>query len=306
VTIHLVLLSRRQSHGAGTLQPVANHVREIAPDVVPFVIEDRRGQRWRRWPIALRRTLVFSPTQIVRWHALRGRVYEGERMTKSREYTALERCGIPVPPWSLLRQGTEPEPADVGKYVVTKPDLGGRGACVRIRRRSRLRWTAMEDPPYPENLDLVAQRFIYTGRWPVCFRVTTLFGRPISAWRVEADNVRAPLDGPDAFHTGGHALQSSGRGCRFSLCDEDEIIALGERADAAFPEIPLLGVDILREVPSGRLFVIEVNSSGWTWPFGTPTNLSIERDNDLDLAAHLDGPRIAAEVLVERARAEAR
>ena len=84
------------------------------------------------------------------------------------------------------------------------------------------------------------------------------------------------------------------------------MLELGERAAAAMPEVPLLGVDILRERPSGRLFVIETNPSGWTWPFRTQIMRSVELDNGIDVVAQFDGPRRAAEILIERTRAEAR
>ena len=305
---NLVLLSRHEYHTAGALAPVVEHVRRIADDVVPHIVEDRRLTRWRRLSLAMRPTLVFSAAQVRKWRALRGRVYQGRRfMTKADEYARLEAAGVPVPHWTLLREGHDADVSGFDEYVITKPIRGGRGAHVRIRRRGRVRWSPMKDPPYPENTDLIAQRFVYTGPWPVCYRVSTLFGRAISSWRVVADAGGRPLTGPDRFGDGGgYVILSSGKGCRFTCNHEPDVIEFGERAAAALPEVPLLGIDILREQPSGKLFVIETNPSGWTWPFGSFVLRSVERDNGLDFAAEFDGPRLVAKILVERARAEAR
>ena len=46
-----------------------------------------------------------------------------------------------------------------------------------------------------------------------------------------------------------------------------EIIRFGERAARAFPDLPMLGVDILKEAGTGRLFVTEVNALGHNWNF---------------------------------------
>ena len=49
--------------------------------------------------------------------------------------------------------------------------------------------------------------------------------------------------------------------------NDEEIIEFGETAHAAFPEIPLLGFDIVREMPSGKLYVLEANAIGYVWSF---------------------------------------
>jgi glutathione synthase/RimK-type ligase-like ATP-grasp enzyme len=90
------------------------------------------------------------------------------------------------------------------------------------------------------------------------------------------------------------------------LNNEPEIIALGERAHRAFPEIPFLGIDILREEPSGRLYVIEVNSAGDVWHFSSRTGRSIQQWAGIDFASQYGGLRRAAEILVTETRSQAR
>lgn len=141
----------------------------------------------------------------------------------------------------------------------------------------------------------MAQDFIYTGSWPVSYRVTTLFGEVLWALRIEADRERRPLQRESGFS--GKSVVSSGKGCRYSICDDPEIIALGMNAHAAFPDIPLLGVDILRDEQSGELYVIEVNAVGYTWHFSSPKGMSVQRQFSLNLESQFDGINKAARIL---------
>jgi hypothetical protein len=88
---------------------------------------------------------------------------------------------------------------------------------------------------------------------------------------------------------------------------DDDILALARRAYPALPEIPLQGVDIIREAKSGKLFVLEANPGGNTWIFSKgnmterlKTAFGVER-----LADQFDAFTTAGKVLIERTRAEA-
>ena len=55
-----------------------------------------------------------------------------------------------------------------------------------------------------------------------------------------------------------------------AICNDSEIISLGQNAHRAFPECPVIGVDIIRESQSGRLYVLEANPHGDVWHFSSP------------------------------------
>ena len=232
-------------------------------------------------------------------------------LRKSEEYAVMEKAGLPIPRWALLTEEAHPDLTRFGDYVVTKPDCGGRGAEVKIKRRTRVRW----HPPRNERArnmgadSIIVQQFIYTGPWPVSYRVTTLFGQVLFAWKVTASSSRRPLLGPDRFREGaaggGMSIVSSGHGCCFTLTDEPDVLALATRAHAAFPDHPLLGFDMVREVPSGRLYIIEANSCGHLWHFSSKPGLSIQRDNDIDLKSQFQGLDVAAHALIDQARRRA-
>ena len=51
------------------------------------------------------------------------------------------------------------------------------------------------------------------------------------------------------------------------LTRDPDILELARRTSSAIPEAPLQGVDIVREVATGQLFVLEANPGGNTWIF---------------------------------------
>jgi glutathione synthase/RimK-type ligase-like ATP-grasp enzyme len=61
-----------------------------------------------------------------------------------------------------------------------------------------------------------------------------------------------------------------------SICNDPEIIALGERVHQAFPECALLGVDIIRKSQTGQLYVLETNPYGMTWHFSSPLSKTFD------------------------------
>jgi hypothetical protein len=286
---------------------IAQYIREIAPDVHPLIISDHLRNAFRP-DLWIRPTLSVSTEGLRHFRPLRGRLFHGRQMTKSREYTILERMGIPVPKWTLCQGGKVPDLTDFDKYVVSKPDLGACGAEVKIMRKSRIRGNPVSTR-YEGLSDTLVQEFIYTGPWPVSYRVFTFFGQVLGSWRVEADRNRRPLKGPQAFAggpaDGGISIASSGKGCIFQLNYEADILALAEQAHAAFPELPLLGVDIVREQPSGKLYVLEVNSCGRTWHFSSARGLSIQNDFGIDFKSQFDALHKAANILAEQARRHA-
>ena len=90
-----------------------------------------------------------------------------------------------------------------------------------------------------------------------------------------------------------------------ALSDDAEVLRLAERAHAAFPDVPLLGVDIVRRHPDGPLYVLEANPRGGGWQFGTPRGMRAQREFGFSLEAQFDGLRKAARILAQMTRTQA-
>jgi glutathione synthase/RimK-type ligase-like ATP-grasp enzyme len=218
-------------------------------------------------------------------------------MSKSEEYRALEKAGIAVPRWVVLKEGETPDLSGFADYVVRKPEYGGLGAEVVIVRKTRVRWKAITMTKTGTTSNPLIQEFIYTGPRPISYRVNTLFGKVLYSVRHEASADRPELPGIHDFHRQpGLSIVASARGSQAQLCHDRDIIQLGESAHAAFPEIPLLGFDVVREVSSGKLYVLEANAIGYIWSF---TSHQVA-NYGFSFEAQFDGVRKAAYILAEK------
>jgi hypothetical protein len=254
-----------------------------------FIVDTKAGElRDPRFDAAAP-TLTVSPMPIKKFAPPRGPVCQGFEHPKSEQYARLARLGLPVPKWMIVEEQTVLHPADWGPYVVVKPDLGRKGAEIFIKRTGRVRYRA---PAF------LAQQFVYTGRWPVNYRVVTLFGRTLMSWRCEADHRFVPLESRWDFKArGGITVVSNKKDSRYTLAFDADVIALAERAHAAFPDQPLLGTDIVRDADSGALYVIECNPRGDAWLISSVMGRMIEQANGLHFAAQFGALEIAARTL---------
>jgi hypothetical protein len=297
---HLVIVAYRRGL---EFERLAELVEEVAPDVRAFAVRDRR-MPLRALRIARRPTFVFAPNPLNRARVWRGTVCQGRRLSKAEELAALDAAGVSVPRWFLLDCDRDfgDEARALGKYVVLKPNVACRGALVRIARAGRVRWK----PEYDAYGGRIAQEFVYTGRWPVSYRVTTLFGEVLFCARIEANRERTPLEGRWEWHGDGKSVVASGRDGSWTLSDDEEIMEHARTAARAFPDVGLLGVDLVRDTETGRCGVLEVNAGGHTWHFTSPVGREIQRENGIDFESQFDGLRLAARVLAEETRRRAR
>ncbi|MBC8040449.1 MAG: hypothetical protein H7Y06_07905, partial [Opitutaceae bacterium] len=110
-----------------------------------------------------------------------------------------------------------------------------------------------------------------------------------------------PADG-DFRKSSGLSVVSSGKGCTFSDPFDAEVVAFAEKASWAFPEIPLMGIDVVRRVPDGKLFVLELNASGYCFHLTSETGRKIQATTYLELPEQYGGYAYIAD-LYQRAYA---
>lgn len=306
--VHLLIRAPRVHVDPADVESLRTRIRKLDPRIKVIRIKDRHRRVRRIW-WALRPTMVFAIGPLKHFRPLRGHLFGGQLLPKSEQLRRLEAAGIPVPRWALVTKDSQPDLEDFEPYVVVKPDMAGRGADVIIRRKERVRWKprVAKAGDIEGNDDLLVNSFIYTGTHPRSYRVVTLFGKALVAYRIDADPTRPALPSASAFReVSGLNIVSSSKGCTIRLHKDDEVIALAERTAQALPEVPLLGVDVVREVPSGHLYVLEVNPSGWTWHLSSASARQIREESGEDPYAQLHGLDRAAEVLVQTTRRYAR
>ncbi len=296
----LLLVTNPVANSQADFEELAGWIAALDEQLAVYVVSDVSGAD-RAANVPDLPTLTVSPGPLLRLRPRRGTVLQGQHLAKSVEYRALSAIGVPVPRWARLLPGELPALEQFAAYVITKPEFGARGAEVRIERRADACWTpprtqlaeAMGGPFNPR----LAQEFVYTGPWPHSYRVATLFGSTLWSLRVEASHARRALLSRSDFH--GQSVVSSGRGCSIALSNDAAVIALAERASAALPLVPLLGVDVLRDADTGALFVVELNSLGYSWHFSSPSGVRFQAEFGFDLSAQFDGRRTAARLLAK-------
>lgn len=302
---NLIFVYKNRANYPNTFRKIAGYIRELDPGIRTFIIKDKH--QWCLLPrLMLHPTLIFCPVDIRTFKPWRGQIFCGRKLTKSEEYTALEKSGFPVPRWQLLETGVKPDLSTYGPYVVTKPNRGIQGAFVRIRRRGRVRGENVTLLGASEPSPLLVQDFIYTGLWPISYRVTSLFGKTLFSLKHEGSHKHLALNGPDDFiqpdGKGNRVIVATGRNCTIQLNSDEEIIRFGESVHAAFPDIPLLGVDVLREAGTGKLYVSEVNAIGVVWGFADTGKARMELEFGFDMEKQFDGLHLAARILAEKTR----
>jgi len=299
---NLILVADPSVNHEPSFKKICSLLADEAPDISPAIVMDT-PRRKKKWLHAFRPTMVFSPVPLKRFHPVRGKVFAGQDLVKSQEYAVMDQAGISVPKYVLLtEQNPRQDVSALGDYVVLKPDRGLRGANVRIVRAKRAVWEPSESAG-GKNPALLAQEFIYTGPWPISYRVTTLFGQVLWSTKLEADRSRNALEGPDQFaKAAGVSIVASSKGCNVSLCYDENILRFGESVHAAFPDIPLLGIDIVQRQTDGKLFVVEVNASGWVWHFNSPMGMRFQAEFGYTLESQFDGIHKASRILAEKTR----
>lgn len=291
------------------LRQIAARVPQIDPSVRAFVVTHHKLAQLKLLPLWFQPTLSLLIPFMPKRKLLPGRFMTGVRLHKTGEYARLDAAGIPVPKWTVIAPDTRLDPAVWGPYVVEKPSAGRVGANVRVRKTGRVRYTPPEIFPsdhYGRQGPMLAQRFIYTGHWPVSYRVVTLFGDTLLCYRQKSISHGHPLTGRWNFQeTGGINIVSNTKDMIINFVKDKEVIALAERAHrAAFQDFPVLAFDIIRDLETGELFVLECHAHG-TWIFSAEVGLDIQANNHVDFESQFDLIEKSAQILARETRRRA-
>jgi hypothetical protein len=261
----------------------------------------------RRWQVS-RPSLLFSPAVLHIYQPKGGTVYSGRMMKKLDEIERLACRGLPVPPTSKLTPDLWLDPAHWGRYVVVKPAFGGQGRDVHLVQAGNIA-ARYAELTQDGTRDMLVQPYIEHAEngYPTEYRVMTLFGKVVysarNSWAIPR---KATLEEIANDPKGIIASNSKHFGRARTVWNDVEIISLAEKAHSAFPEIPVLGVDVLRDAESKRLFVMEVNPKGDTWHLSSSLNKNFfPEQHARDLYAQFGALDRVAQLLIEKTRAEA-
>ncbi len=251
---------------------------------------------------------------------LRGDILSNKPISKLDQAAILQAKGVTTPRTAKFDPKASYDPEVWGEFVLVKPAplvLTSDGNHVRMMRTRRL--DEIATPQQMAQLlgtsaPALVQSFIDTGPRPECWRVLTLFGHPLYCMRTVSPIERPPLTAPDDVIENASVVSKHidwNGAYDFSeilfLVSDPEIVAFAREIAACFPRIPLLGVDILRDQATGKLFALEINAGGNVWHFSSRGSQSgraaVGRE---DRIAQFGAWDVAARALLEVSETRAR
>ncbi len=301
---NLLLIHSPVYQGIEDFIEIQRRIGELAPDIdVRIATNGQRQSVTARWQVS-RPSLVFSPIEVVEYQPRGGAVFAGKRLSKFEQVERLSSIGVQAPPTAVLKPDFA-SPRSWGEFLVVKPNYGGQGRNVRLVRARDLR-ARYAEITVNGTREYIAQPYIdhSVDGYPTEHRVLVLFGRALYCARNRRGSKLPPLEkiADDPAETIASNAKIYGPRVR-AVCDDPEIVALAERAHLAFPELPVLGVDVLR-TDSGKLFAMEVNS-GDVWHLSSRLAGTFSRDHVRDLYAQFGALERAADALIEKTRSSA-
>ena len=300
---NLVLVHSERLQDVSDYEAIRERMAERAPDVEVFIARNARANPvTRRWAVG-RPTLVFSPIAITGFRPERGRIVAGRAMPKIEEMRRLAAAGVRVPRFRLVEPETRLDEADWGPFTVLKPDVGRQGLGVTLSRTRDVRWVDPRSWPAGDprrGRRMVAQVFVDTGTYPSIYRVMTVFGRAVYSTVSRSKRARPDLDPAGAEPIDMSIAATVERDLRMSY--DMEVIRAAEAIYPAMPDIPVHGVDIIREAATGLLYVLEINPSGLTWHISSDLGRYRMRTYALDFPGQFGALDIIADALIEATR----
>jgi glutathione synthase/RimK-type ligase-like ATP-grasp enzyme len=199
------------------------------------------------------------------------------------------------------------DPERWGQYAVVKPLRGSMGRNVYLVPTTQV-IARYAELTLNETREMVVQPYIEHSEngYPTEYRVLTLFGKVLYSARNSWGMPRRPLEEIAADPNGIIASNDKHFGRVRTVSTDPDVIRLGERAHMAFPQVPVLGVDVVREAGTGALYAMEVNPAGDTWHLSSLlTKNFFTPEHTQELYAQFNALDRVAQLLIEKTRAEA-
>lgn len=271
----LILVAQPEYLATDDLFILREHIQKQAPDIKVFVVgrSDRADainqEYWRRQTL----TVSFGP--LGKFKPLRGEIFANHPVAKLDQYQLMAAAGVSTPKTALFQFGMDLPVEQWGEFCVLKPanlEMSSSGRGLYLLRSRRLAAITADDLPadhLARREKMIVQSFIDTGPRFAVYRSLTLFGEIVYQNLAEAPEPHPSLASDDSIVEGIHPEPPRALTAPRINTDAD-IMAFASSIHKAFPTIPLLGCDIVKDHATGQPYVIEVNAGGNVWHLSSP------------------------------------
>lgn len=304
---NLLILHQPEFQAFSDWETVARKVQQRAPDIDVRILDSSlMGRVARRWQQS-RPSLVFSTVGRGNYRPASGTVVLSPKIPEDDQFPRLTAAGISIPRTMRLIPGMALRPDVWGDYLILKPMAEKRGSDLRLVRTQELgpRYLALTRNGQDR---MLVKRYIHSvdrGGYPIEFRVTTLFGKVLYAFRARTLEKRSSIEEFIDSNRSIHSSDSPGVKRDHELTFDEDVLQLARDAAAVFPACACLGIDILRDSASGKLFVIELNAGGAAWHFSSRHTKNFDPRFRRSLYTQFNALDVIADLLIEKTRAEA-
>ena len=250
---------------------IAQRIEKIAPDIHvkvfhPYRFSELPDSIWKI-PTLLVNMMLSEALKMPRGAALLSR-----QISKLLQDEMFRLGEIRSPRTAKYEIGMLLDPQVWGDLVLMKPiplNKTSKGIGIQVFRTRRLSGMSTKDFP-PDHLvhstPMLLQEFIDSGQFPQKYRALTLCGDVLYISKDTCGTQRPDFSATDdeiesgIFHANGASIEYG---------QYPDIYEFARKMASAFPAIPLLGCDIIRNVHTGELFGLEVNAGGNVWHFSS-------------------------------------
>ena len=283
-------------------------IHERAPDIeVRITDSSSSGSVTRRWQRG-RPSVVFSASDLEAYNPTAGTILKSQRIDETTQYPRLTARSISTPRTLELMPGMLLRPDIWGEYVIAKPQGKRSGNDLRLIRTEDVGPRFLSITNNANTNRLLVKQYVDSvdeQGYPYEYRVLTMFGTVLYAAGIRTLEKRLPL-AEFAMAQKGIASSDATRVKRHrELTDDEAVLNLAREAAAVFPEAACLGIDILRDSKSRKLFVIEVNSGGHIWNFSSKRSESYDPAFRRSLYKQFNALDLVADLLIEKTRNDA-
>lgn len=304
---NLVLFHMPRRQGIADFLTIRHMLAGKAPDISVHVVSLNQGIPKSFFAeISNKPTLFFSPMPVNLPFPARGTmVCPPQNVSKMEELGRLGKAQLPVPKSYLIDRFDDLVSVDIQPRVVIKPQRGFQGKGVKLIETSVLKSWSREQFEQSSSNDqgMIIQQYIDVGPTAISYRVMTVLGEVIYCNKSTANNAQG-LSLSDLSHDG-TAIASNSGDRTIVECNEADIVSLGRQIHRKLNLSPVLGIDIVRDVQTGKLYVLELNSCGWTWHLSSDYGQSHQRRYSLNLYEQFSALKTITDCLIQEVRENA-